>query len=59
MSSRSKSAQARFLLTIDNKRRIKTCHHLPGMSEVFAKFQRTVSTIAAYNTFVAIIKMGH
>jgi hypothetical protein len=29
------------------------------MPDVFAKLQRTVSTIAAYNTFVAIAKMGH
>jgi hypothetical protein len=43
-------------LSKDNRWRIKTCHHLPGMPEVFTKFQ---GTIATYNTFVAIAEMGH
>jgi hypothetical protein len=29
------------------------------MTKVFTKFQGTISTIAAYNTFVAIAKMEH
>jgi hypothetical protein len=46
-------------LAIDNRRCIKTCHHLPSMPEVFIKFYGVISTIAAYNTFVAIAEIGH
>jgi hypothetical protein len=32
---------------------------LARLPEVFPKLQRTISTIITYNTFVAIVEMGH